>query len=304
MELHPDTVTERYDRVPDPIFIGGHMRSGTSFVMKLLLGHRDTSGFNADAAVLQPVLDTWMPENRRLDPYSGITAVLRGDEARRRKLTRSIWFFTCEFGGLPVFKRRIVEKTPNSQLVFARAAEVFPHAAFVTVIREPVASVRSALAHSLLFAPDRARDSGALLQSLVEAWCDSMRQTQEAARLVGSRMLLINYSEFLKDINAGTRSLFEWCGLECSAEAIARSITKAGEPGAERVFWRKILQWSDGEFAARYEAKLTERQQHWIAKAGMRLYEEIDGLREAGCSLNRPGFSASAATVTTASPGS
>jgi hypothetical protein len=298
------SLADRFDQLPDPIFIGGYMRSGTSFVMKLLLGHVRITGFKADADLLAPILHAWMPE-REPHPYAGIMAVMKQDAASIRRLVRANWFFVYEYAGRPVSAKRIVEKTPDSQAVFARAAEIFPRAQFIVVIREPLSSVRSALAHVLLFHPEQARNTDAAIRTIVGDWLESLDQTRTAFHALGSRILLVNYDEFLADVPGQTRSLFEWCGLEGDAAAVSRAIGIAGGPDDERAFWQRILDWPEDEFARRYGVKLTDSQRAMVAKRAALPYQEVDALRiAAGRSANRPGLSASGTTLTTASPGS
>jgi hypothetical protein len=303
-EIVPIT-PERFERLPDPIFIGGYMRSGTSFVMKLLQGHPKTTGFKADADLLAPILDAWLPENDTRHPYTGIMAVMKRDVASVRKLVRANWFFVYEYVGRPIFLRRIVEKTPDSQALFMRVCEIFPEASFVVVIREPISSVRSALAHSLLFHPAESKNIAQALERLVKEWTHSMEETRAAAQSLGERLQLVNFDEFLGDVPTAARALFARCGLEASEDAVMRAIKFAGSPDDERAFWLRILDWPEDEFARRYGTQLDDAQRAWVAKRTLDLFKEIDAMRvQASRSTNRPGLPASESTRTIATPGS
>ncbi len=301
-----ESLRERYAGVHDPILIGGYMRSGTSFVMKLLLGHADTRGFETDADLLTAVMRAWMPDRKRVDPYTGMRVLVKNDEARLAELVRLNWLMACEFAGLNVSPdHRIVEKTPGSHAAFPRVRAVFPNASFVVVVREPVTSIRSALAHSLLFYHDPTRSMDSLLQSLIEAWSKSMEQTREAARALGDRLLVVDYNEFLGDVPGNLDALFQWCGLSSSPEVVANAIENAGTPHREREYWRRILSWTEDEFNRRYETQLTSQQQAVVMAKAMPLFQDIMSLPTSTLrSVKRPGLSGSATTVTTASPGS
>jgi hypothetical protein len=307
MTHETNNVAARFDRLPDPVYIGGYMRSGTSFVMKLLQGHVRTTGFKTDADLLGPILNAWLPEGGQSDPYTGIMAVMKRDVASIRRLVRANWFFVYEYVGRPIFQKRIVEKTPDSQGLFARMCEVFPQASFVVVIREPVASVRSALAHALLFYPAESTNVATTIERIVTDWTQSMEQTREAARMLGDRLLLVNFDEFVSDVPAGTRAMFEWCGLEAGDDAVGRAIAFAGSPDDERTFWLRILDWPEDEFARRYGMQLDQSQRDWVAARTLELFQEVNALRvQASRSTNRPDLpgASSGAARTTATPGS
>lgn len=305
MNDNATSTAARFDQLPDPIFIGGYMRSGTSFVMKLLQGHPRTTGFKADSDLLAPILNAWMPDDRTIHPYTGINAVMKRDDDRIRKLVRANWFFVYDFAGVPVFEKRVVEKTPDSQALFMRTAEVFPQASFVVVIREPLRAVRSALAHSLLFYPDESTSIEQTLHRVLHDWKQSMEQTRQVVQQLGAHVRLVNFGEFLTDVQPSAKALFAWCGLEDSDEAVDRAVKFAGSPGDERDFWQRILDWPEDEFARRYGIQLDDGQKSLVASQGDALFAEIDAMRhQASTSANLPGLSASAQTRTTAAPGS
>lgn len=295
----------RFDLLPDPIFIGGYMRSGTSFIMKLLQGHPHTTGFKADADLLGPILGAWMPEDGGGHPYTGINAVLKRDDARIRRLVRANWFFVYDFAGVPIFEKRVVEKTPDSQAIFARTCEVFPQASFVVVIREPVSAVRSALAHALLFYPNESHSIEQTVMRVLHDWTRSMEQTRTIASELGDRLLLVNFGEFLSDVPTQSQAMFEWCGVQSDEESVQRAIAFAGSPGDEKAFWQRILDWPKDEFEKRYSIQLDDGQQSLATSQGSSLFAEVDAMRiQASRNLNRPGLSGSTSTRTTAAPGS
>jgi len=270
---------ERYDALPDPIFVGGSMRSGTSFVMKLLQGHPHMTGLKMDADLLGPILRAWMPEGRHHDPYTGVMALVKRDEAQLRRFVRANWFFVYEYAGRPVFTKRLVEKTPDSQAMFRTACEVFPNASLVIVIREPIGSVRSALAHALLFYPNQSLNLEATIERVTEEWTQSMQQTLGVLNWLGNRILLVNFDEFLTDVQAHAASLLEWCGADAQESVVAKAVAFAGSPGDERAYWQRILDWPEDEFAWRYGAQLNPTQQQWVQGRTRSLYEEVEARR-------------------------
>lgn len=304
-----DAITRRYDACSDPIFVGGLMRSGTTLVMKLLLAHPECVGLNLDAHLVGSLLETWKSHEETADVYTSINLAVGHDSTRLHHFIRSNYFFMCEHLDLPVTESRLVEKTPGSEGLFARLLPIFPQASLVTTLRHPHATMRSMLAHALLFGggplhhahvPAGLRQEAFALATrslrcgtddrsaiqfqaeirihfsrLLKAMVNSLVQLQSIAEQLGDRLIVMNFDELTKDLDHHTQTLFERCGLDASPATVRQAIDDAGRRGEEKVFWRGLMDWSEMEFERRFGWTLTDSQKTRLDRDVIPIHERL-----------------------------
>jgi len=197
------------------VIVLGTMRSGTSWLVQLLLAHPEVGGNAAESALFNALWDFW--ENAHSEYGEGVSALLGQGElavawrqfsdriflaARDRYSPEASWF---------------VEKTPGHVDRIPLMAVTYPDAWYVHIVRDGRDVVRSILESP--FGTDDPTDAAGY-------WVDAVRKVeQQRWRL--PRFREVRYEQLVADPVGEVRGLFEWMGLAVDADVNDRLAQRA-----------------------------------------------------------------------------
>lgn len=236
-------------------FVFGCPRSGTTWLVHLLLAHPDIAGADAESLVFNALEDFW--NNAHRSDGEGVSAYL-GDggvgvaqrvfcdgifaAARNRFFPEASWF---------------VEKTPDHVFRLPAMAMTYPDGWFIHVLRDG-----RDVARSLAKAPFGPPDPG----GAAAMWVNAVQQVQlHHWRL--PRFIEIRYEELVADPVGQTIGLFEWMGLEVDDTVRAELAERA--PHAVSVYYP-----DEGVGAGKW-AKLTPDEQTAVRAVAGELLAEL-----------------------------
>ncbi len=230
---------------PDPIFILGLPRSGSTLVEQILSSHSLVEGTQELPDIPRIVIEM---EGRRPDPgnprYPGLLAVLAPEDFR--DLGERYIAGTHPFrGNTPFF----IDKMPNNFRHIGLIHLMLPNARIIDVRREPIACCFSNLKQ--LFA------SGQEFTYSIEDIARYYRTYLELMRhwdaVLPGRTLRVLYEDVVDDLEGNVRHILEFCGLEFEPACIEfyktrRSIRTASSEQVRRPIFREALhQWRNYE---------------------------------------------------------
>jgi hypothetical protein len=223
-----------------PIFVGGAGRSGTT-LLRVILDSHSRIACGPELKVLPLIAKLWADLQAIYAPYLAESNLLPPDIDRAaRAMIVSLLGAVRRQSGKP----RIAEKTPNNVFVFRHLHAMFPHAAYVHMIRDGRDVVASLLTMDWR-GPDGERvdytsDAGAAARY----WVSSIRSGRVFAETTrgSSRYFELRYESLIGQPEAALRRLFEFLGepwepgvleyhrrqralgIESSAEAVTRPL--------------------------------------------------------------------------------
>lgn len=185
--------------VPDPIFILGSVRSGSTLLRVILGSHSQLHApHELHVRRLKVGLQTKLSEKAmaELDLDTAELEHLLWDRVLHRELVKS-------------GKRFIVEKTPSNAFVWRRLARCWPDARFIFLLRHPVSVVRSW--HEVQ--PEK--------RSPEEATADAlhyMNAVEKARQTLAG--LTVRYEDLTEDPERETRRICEYLGIDWEPEMV------------------------------------------------------------------------------------
>jgi len=230
---------------PDPIFILGLPRSGSTLVEQILSSHSQVEGTQELPDIPRIVIEM---EGRQPDPgnprYPGVLAALAPEDFR--DLGERYIAGTQPFrGNTPFF----IDKMPNNFRHIGLIHLILPNARIIDVRREPIACCFSNLKQ--LFA------SGQEFTYSIEDIARYYRTYLELMRhwdaVLPGRTLRVLYEDVVDDLEGNVRHILEFCGLEFEPACIEfykthRSIRTASSEQVRRPIFREGLhQWRNYE---------------------------------------------------------
>jgi hypothetical protein len=217
-----------------PIFVIGHMRSGTTWVYETLTAHPAVAG----------AFETWLFTNRA--GLAGLFHAVHWDRAEiargerftghpvglsqlvgREEILREVRELT---GGwlaarLEPHHRFLVEKTPRHLIAMPLIAEVFPGARFVHVLRDG----RDVIVSKRAVAPGWARPGRPSRRSTyreARSWRSDLERVRADSREVADRLTEVRFESLTADPRGAARRLFEFCRIPCD-EATLDEVVRA-----------------------------------------------------------------------------
>jgi tetratricopeptide (TPR) repeat protein len=231
------------DPSPDPIFIVGLPRAGSTLIEQILASHSQVEGTHELAAIQHIVLELQGRQPKLDDPrYPGVLAEMPLD-AFRTLGERYLRDTRVYRGGKPFF----IDKMPNNFRHIGLIHLMLPNAKIIDARREPMACCFSNLKQ--LFAAgqeftysvdDIARYYRTYLE-LMEHW-DSV---------LPARVLRIHHEDVVDDLENNVRRILDFCELEfepaCLAyHTTARSVrTASSEQVRQPIFRDGLDQWKN-----------------------------------------------------------
>ena len=252
------------DNSPDPIFILGLPRSGSTLLEQILASHSQVEGTQELADIHRIVIELMGRDSNPDDPrYPGVLNEMDAEDFRR--LGEKYLADTRVYrGGRPFF----IDKMPNNFRHVGLIHLMLPNAKIIDARREPMACCFSNLKQ--LFATgqeftysidDIARYYRTYLE-LMRHWDDALP----------GRVLHVQHEDVVADLEASVRRILDYCGLpfeQCCLDfhKTRRSVrTPSSEQVRQPIFrdgleqWTKFEPWLDPLKAALGEARFDYRR--------------------------------------------
>lgn len=240
------------------IFNLGARRSGTFWLQRIVTAHPQVGAVPAETHLLSHGIAPLMERFHHGDPGSTeVGAVF----IERERLIAALRRFCDEvFGQFLGEGLRVAERTPLHVFHLELAAEIYPDARFVHIIRDGRDVARSIAAQD--WGPET-------IAGAAREWRQAVSAGRSAgAELGAERYLEVRYEDLLADSRAETERIYRWLGLPLGgghlAGAVAESrreenVDRYGVGGVASGKWRSTFTSADlGAFAEEAGALLEE----------------------------------------------
>ncbi|MCU1450986.1 MAG: hypothetical protein JWP02_3156 [Acidimicrobiales bacterium] len=189
------------------VIVLGSVRSGTTWLVELLLAHPDLAGLNWESTVFLGLWELW--ENAHRSDGEGIGAHLSPDEiaAALRTFCDRTFAVARDADDAEDGQGWFVEKTPDNVNRLPLIAAAYPDAWFVHLVRDGRDVVRSQI--SAPWGTDDPADAA-------RNWVWGVRQV-ERHRWRLDRFRELRYEDLVGDPVGETSALLEWLGLSIDA---------------------------------------------------------------------------------------
>ena len=199
---------------PDPIFLVGFPRSGTTLLDTILMGHPDTI-----------VMEEQPPLNIVDKKLGGLKALATMDEAGLNA-AREYYYREVETIQRLEPGRLLVDKSPMFLTKAALIARLFPNARFILALRHPCDVLLSCFMSN--FRLNSAMSNFLRLEDAAEFYDLVFRHWEKARALLPLNVYTIVYERLVEDVEGEVRPLFDWLGLDWHEQALDhRSTAKA-----------------------------------------------------------------------------
>jgi tetratricopeptide (TPR) repeat protein len=230
---------------PDPIFIVGLPRSGSTLIEQILASHSQVEGTQELADVQRIVLGLQGHQSDLDDPrYPGVLAELAPEDFRRlgeRYMTDTRAYRK----GKPFF----IDKMPNNFRHIGLIHLMMPNARIIDVRREPMACCFSNLKQ--LFA--RGQEFTYSIEDIACYYRTYLDLMQHWDAVLPGRVLRIWYEDVVEDLEGNVQRILEFCGLEFEPACVEfyrteRSVRTASSEQVRRPIFREgLVQWRNYE---------------------------------------------------------
>nr|WP_257545617.1 tetratricopeptide repeat-containing sulfotransferase family protein [Sphingopyxis sp. DBS4] len=204
---------ESGDAHPDPVFLVGFPRSGTTLLDTILMGHPDTV-----------VLEEQPPLNN-CDKRIGGMAAIAGLDAAAVAETRHFYFDeVAKVAPAPLARgRMLIDKSPLFLSKAVLIQRLFPNARFILALRHPCDVLLSCYMSN--FRLNDAMSNFLRLEDAAEFYDLTFRHWERARELFGLNVHTIVYERLVEDVEAEVRPLFDYLGLAWRDEALDHRAT-------------------------------------------------------------------------------
>ncbi|MDA0706153.1 MAG: sulfotransferase [Proteobacteria bacterium] len=228
---------------PDPIFIVGLPRSGSTLLEQILASHSEIDG----TFELPNILNTVARLNGRrmaneVARYPRVLEDLNEDELfqlgklylEETKIHRA---------GAPFF----VDKMPNNFRHIGLISMILPNAKIIDARREPLACCFSGFKQ--LFAHGQAYTYG--LQEIGQYYIDYVRMMNHWEQELPGRILRVQYEDVVADLETEVTRMLDFCGLEMQAACLEfhKTVRLVRTPSSEQVrqaiYQQGLQQWKN-----------------------------------------------------------
>jgi tetratricopeptide (TPR) repeat protein len=229
------------DPRPDPIFIVGLPRAGSTLLEQILASHSQVEGTQELADVPRIVQELQGREPDLDDPrYPGALAELQPDDWR--KLGEKYLHDTRIYrGGKPFF----IDKMPNNFRHLGLIHLMLPNAKIIDARREPMACCFSNLKQ--LFA--NGQEFTYSVDDIARYYRTYLELMEHWDRVLPGRILRVYHEDVVDDLESNVRRMLDFCGLPFEPGCLefhktARSVRTASSEQVRRPIFRDGLdQW-------------------------------------------------------------
>ena len=230
---------------PDPIFVLGLPRSGSTLIEQILASHSRVEGTQELPHIQRIVLELQGRQPNLDDPrYPGGLVDLAPEDFRRLG-ERYITDARAYRKGRPFF----IDKMPNNFRHIGLIHLMMPNAKIIDVRREPMACCFSNLKQ--LFA--RGQEFSYSIEDIARyyrTYLDLMRHWDE---VLPGQVLRVRYEDLVDDLEANVQRILQFCGLEFEPACVEFYTTKrnvstaSSEQVRQPIFREGLLQWRNYE---------------------------------------------------------
>ncbi len=229
------------ERSPDPIFILGLPRSGSTLLEQILASHSQVEGTQELAEIQRAVVDLMGrdsdPDNPR---YPAVLADMTAEDFR--KLGEK---YLAETRAYRTSRPFFIDKMPNNFRDIGLIHLMLPHARIIDARREPMACCFSNLKQ--LFANGQEFTySVDDIARYYRTYLELMRHWDEA---LPGRVLRVQHEDVVSDLEGSVRRILEYCGLDFEQACVdfhktRRSVrTPSSEQVRQPIFRDGLDQW-------------------------------------------------------------
>jgi tetratricopeptide (TPR) repeat protein len=238
---------------PDPIFIVGLPRSGSTLIEQILASHSQVDGTDELADIQRIVLELGRrgsdahaanPTDPAHPDYPALLTRLAPEDFRR--LGERYMNDTRAYRvGKPFF----IDKMPNNFRHVGLIHLMLPNARIIDVRREPMACCFSNLKQ--LFA--RGQEFTYSIEDIARYYRTYLDLMQHWDSVLPGRVLRVWYEDVVEDLDASVRRILEYCGLEFEPACVeffktVRSVrTPSSEQVRQPIFREGLFQWRNYE---------------------------------------------------------
>jgi tetratricopeptide (TPR) repeat protein len=230
---------------PDPIFIVGLPRAGSTLIEQILASHSGVEGTHELGEIPRIVLDLQGRQPDLDNPrYPDVLAELKPEDFRRlgEKYLSDTRIYR---GNKPYF----IDKMPNNFRHIGLIHLILPNAKIIDVRREPIACCFSNLKQ--LFATGQEFSySVEDIARYYRTYLDAMQHWDE---VLPGRVLRVQHEDVVDDLESNVRRILDFCGLPFEPSCLefyktARSVrTASSEQVRQPIFRDGVDQWKNYE---------------------------------------------------------
>ena len=222
---------------PDPIFIVGLPRSGSTLIEQILASHSEVEGTQELPEIQRIVQDLGGQESSSGDPnsgsdlersYPGVLTALAPEDFRvlGERYIRDTRIYR---GTKPFF----VDKMPNNFHHIGLIHLILPNAKIIDVRREPMACCFSNLKQ--LFAGGQEFSYG--IEEVARYYKTYLELMRHWDAVLPGRVLLVSYEDVVENLEVNVRRILEFCGLQFEPACVEfhKTVRTIRTPSAEQV---------------------------------------------------------------------
>ncbi len=204
---------DKHDDQPDPVFLVGFPRSGTTLLDTILMGHPDTV-----------VLEEQPPLNNCDKRIGGLAAIPEMDAAAIADVRRFYFDEVAKVAPKPLSpSRMLIDKSPLFLSKAVLIQRLFPNARFILALRHPCDALLSCFMSN--FRLNDAMSNFLRLEDAAAFYDLTFGHWERARELFGLNVHTIIYERLVEDVEAEVRPLFDFLGLEWRDEALDHQAT-------------------------------------------------------------------------------
>jgi tetratricopeptide (TPR) repeat protein len=228
---------------PDPIFIVGLPRSGSTLIEQILASHSQVEG-TQELPNVQQIVSLLRGRDFRNDRYPRILAELREEDYRQLGEK-----YLAETRVYRSGRQHFIDKMPNNFRHVGLIHLMLPNARIIDARREPMACCFSNFKQ--LFA--NGQEFTYSIEDIARYYRTYLELMRHWELTLPGRILRVQHEEIVDDLEGSVRRLLEFCGLQFESQCVAfhetrRSVRTASSEQVRRGLYREGLdQWKHFE---------------------------------------------------------
>jgi len=228
-------------RAPDPIFIVGLPRSGSTLIEQILASHSAVEGTHELADIPRIVADLKGREVDSENPrYPAVLAQMSAEDFRRLGEK-----YLSETRSYRSGKARFIDKMPNNFRHIGLIHLMLPNAKIIDARREPMACCFGNLKQ--LFA--KGQEFAYSVEDIARYYRTYLELMRHWDAVLPGRVLRVQHEDLVEDLEGNVRRLLDYCGLEFERACVEfhkteRSVRTASSEQVRQPIYREGLdQW-------------------------------------------------------------
>jgi tetratricopeptide (TPR) repeat protein len=200
--------------VPQPVFIVGFPRSGTTLIEQVLTSHSAVRA-GGELSFLSELRQFSLAQFPGPEPFpDNLARVCAADRRWAATIFRDYYFARAEQYGLTeADKKFFTDKMPFNEIWLPLLRMAFPHAKVVRVMRHPLDVCVSMLAHNMTHGFNCGYRIEDIVHHLLAVADLDAHYARERSELGLNRELILSYEGFIADQQGETQRLLDFLGL-------------------------------------------------------------------------------------------